>query len=142
MQNASNEGDNGRAIDESVAEVQALLKKKGTPEILTQLADEPKRFGEINRALHLSHGTVSKRLNEGARLKLWTEEIRYPSEGGKEKRYQLTDDGRSLAKLAKDENIGETTKQMREVSRQHADAVANFQNRVDTSIRNQGDADS
>jgi DNA-binding HxlR family transcriptional regulator len=111
-------------------EITNFLGKKGAVEILAQLSDGPKRFGEIDDAIVASHGTVSSRLTEGAKLGLWNEYFRYPDDGGKTKLYELSPAAESLADIAEEENIRETTEQLREIEQQHTDAVATFRDKI------------
>lgn len=112
-------------IDE--AEARDFLQKKGAVEILAQLADGGKRFNEINEALIVSHGTISTRLTEGAKLKLWRELITYPDDGGKIKLYSLSSAAQPLAEIAEAANIRQTTEQLRQAKDQHEDALSEFQ---------------
>jgi len=104
-----------------------FFQKKGAVEILAQLADEPKRFSEIDDALVVSHGTVASRLTEGAKTGLWKEYFHYPDDGGKIKLYQLNPEAKELAKRAQEENVAETTECKRKATEQHDKAVSNFQ---------------
>jgi len=115
-------------IDEE--ELKEFLKMKGAVEILAQLADEPKQFSEINDALVVSHGTIATRLTDGAKLGLWKEYMIYPDDGGKIKLYQLTPEARPFAETAQDENISNTTEQLKQANKQHADAISNFHNEL------------
>jgi len=81
------EPDDNAEDDLDTTKLRDFFEKKGAVEILAQLADGPKRFGEIDDALVVSHGTISTRLTEGAKLGLWREFITYPDDGGKIKLY-------------------------------------------------------
>lgn len=110
--------------------LQDFFKKKGTVEILAQLAEGPKRFSVIDDALTVSHGTVANRLTDGIKLDLWREYITYPDDGGKIKLYELEPEAEHLAMVAKEENIDETTEQKRAAYAQHEAAISNFRNRI------------
>lgn len=116
--------------DLDIAEVSDFFEKKGAAEILAQLADGPKRFGEIDDALVVSHGTISTRLTKGAKLGIWAEYISYPEDGGKIKLYELESSAKRFAAIAEDANIRQTTEQLREANEKHAAAVSNFQEKV------------
>lgn len=107
-----------------------LLTKKGTIEILAQLADGPKRFSEVDNALTVSHGTVATRLTEGIKRNLWHEYITYPDEGGKVKLYELKPEAEDLARIAIDENIDKTTEQKRKAYEEHDAALSNVRDRI------------
>lgn len=124
------EPDDSVKDDLDTAKVRDFFEKKGAVEILAQLADDPKRFGEIDDALVVSHGTISTRLTEGAKLGLWREFIMYPDDGGKIKLYELEPAAQQFAAIAEDENISQTTEQRREANEQHATAVSNFQDKL------------
>ena len=124
------EPDDSVKDDLDTAKVRDFFEKKGAVEILAQLADDPKRFGEIDDALVVSHGTISTRLTEGAKLGLWREFIMYPDDGGKIKLYELEPAAQQFAAIAEDENISQTTEQLREANEQHAAAVSNFQDKL------------
>lgn len=113
-----------KEIDEE--ELREFLNMKGAVEILAQLADEPKQFGEINDALVVSHGTIATRLTDGAKLGLWKEYMIYPDDSGKTKLYQLTPEAQPFAEIAQDKNISNTTEQLKQANKQHADAISNF----------------
>jgi len=78
----------------------------------------------------VSHGTIATRLTDGAKLGLWREFMTYPDDGGKIKLYELVPGAQHLAALTEDENIGQTTKQLRQAHEQHADAVTNFRDKI------------
>lgn len=124
------EPDDSTGADLDIEKVRDFFEKKGAVEILAQLADGPKRFGEIDEALVVSHGTISTRLTEGAKLGLWREFIAYPDDGGKIKLYELTSAAQRFAAIAEDENISQTTKQRRQANEQHTDAVSKFQDKL------------
>ena len=109
-----------------------FFSKKGTIEILGQLADGPKRFSEINNALTVSHGTVANRLTEGIKLDLWREYIPYPDDGGKIKLYELEEDAEieRLATLATEENINKTTERKRKAYEEHDTALSNVRDQI------------
>lgn len=111
-------------------EIKKFFEKKGAVEILAQLSDGPKRFSEIDTKIVASHGTISSRLTEGAKLGLWSEYFRYPDDGGKTKLYELSPAAESLADIAEEENIRETTEQLREIDQRHTDAVATFRDKI------------
>lgn len=115
-------------------EQRAFLKKKGAVEILALLADGPKRFSEIDDSLVISHGTVSSRLTEGARLGLLSEEIHYPDEGGKIKLYELTSTGRTFAEIATDHDIDETTERRKKAKERHEAVLSEFQEEIEERI--------
>lgn len=115
-------------IDEE--ELREFLEMKGAVEILAQLADEPKQFSEIDDALVVSHGTIATRLTDGAKLGLWKEYMIYPDDSGKIKLYQLTPEARPFAEIAQDENITNTTEQLKQANKQHADAISNFHDKL------------
>lgn len=116
-----------RTLDDlETADIVEFLSRKGTIEVLVELSDGPKRFKEINDAVIASQGTVSKRLTEGARLKLWAEYFSYPDEGGKLKLYQLTPAGETLADLAIANNLDKTTKTRQRAEVEHDTAVSEF----------------
>ena len=119
-----------KEIDEE--ELKEFLEMKGAVEILAQLADEPKQFSEINDALVVSHGTIATRLTDGAKLGLWKEYMIYPDDSGKVKLYQLTPEARPFAEIAQDENINDTTEQLKQANKQHADAISNFHDKAFT----------
>lgn len=119
-----------KEIDEE--ELKEFLEMKGAVEILAQLAGGPKQFSEINDALVVSHGTIATRLTDGAKLGLWKEYMIYPDDGGKIKLYQLTPEARPFAEIAQDENISNTTEQLNQANKQHADAISNFHNKICT----------
>ena len=106
--------------------------KKGTVEILAQLADGPKRFSEIDDALTVSHGTIANRLRDGIDLDLWREYITYPDDGGKIKLYELEPEAEHLAEIAEEKEIRETTERLREINQRHANAVSGFRNEIKT----------
>ncbi len=110
--------------------IRDFFEKKGAVEILAQLADEPKRFSEIDDALVVSHGTVASRLTEGAKIGLWKEYFQYPDDGGKIKLYQLNPEAKDLAEIAQKEDIAETTERKRQATEQHEKAVSNFQDEI------------
>ncbi len=112
------------------AKISDFFEKKGAVEILAHLADGPKRFNEIDGALVVSHGTVSSRLTEGARIGLWKEYFYYPDDGGKIKLYQLNTEAEEFAELAQKEDIVETMKRKRQATQQHDQAVSNFQEEI------------
>ncbi len=114
-------------------QVRDFFEKKGAVEILAQLADGSKRFSEIDEALVVSHGTVATRLTDGAKLGLWREFMTYPDDGGKIKLYELAPEAQPLATVAKDENISQTTEQLRQANEQHADAIENFRDKIQTA---------
>jgi DNA-binding HxlR family transcriptional regulator len=111
-------------------EINDFFEKKAAVEILAQLSDGPKRFNEIDTAIVASHGTISSRLTEGAKLGLWDEYFQYPDDGGKTKLYDLTPAAKHLAELAEEKNIRETTEQLREIDQRHANAVSAFRDKV------------
>lgn len=78
----------------------------------------------------MSHGTISTRLTEGAKLGLWREFMTYPDDGGKIKLYELEPTAQQFAATAEDENISQATEQRREANEQHAAAVSNFQDKL------------
>lgn len=116
--------------DLDTAKVRDFFEKKDAVEILAQLADDPKRFGDIDDALVVSHGTISTRLTEEAKLGLWREFMMYPDDGGKIKLYELEPAAQQFAAIAEDENISQTTEQLREANEQHSAAVSNFQDKL------------
>ena len=124
------EPDDSAEDDLDTAKVRDFFEKKGAVEILAQLADGPKRFGEIDDALVVSHGTISTRLTEGAKLSFWREFITYLDDGGKIKLYELNPDAQHFAVIAEDENISQTTEQLRQANEQHAAAISNFQDKL------------
>ncbi len=124
------EPDGNIGADLDTAKVRDFFEKKGTAEILAQLADGSKRFSEIDEALVVSHGTIATRLTDGAKLGLWREFMTYPDDGGKIKLYELAPGAQHLAAIAEDENIGQTTEQLRQAHEQHADAVTNFRDKI------------
>lgn len=126
------EPDDSIRADLDTAKIRDLFEKKGAVEILAQLADGPKRFSGIDDALAVSHGTISTRLTEGAKLGLWREFITYPDDGGKIKLYELEPDAQHFAAIAEDENISQTTEQRRQANEEHAAAVSNFQDKLQT----------
>ncbi len=107
-----------------------FFEKKGAVEILAQLAEEPKRFSQIDNALVVSHGTIANRLTDGVKLNLWKEYFHYPDDGGKIKLYQLNPEAQDLAKIAQHENIAETMEHKRQATEQHDEAVSNFQDKI------------
>ena len=114
-------------------EINEFFDKKGAVEILAQLSDGPKRFSEIDTAIVASHGTISNRLTEGAKLGLWSEYFRYPDDGGKTKLYELSPAAESLADIAEEENVRETTERLREANQRHTDAVTSVRNKIKTA---------
>jgi len=110
------EPDGNIGADLDTAKVRDFFEKKGAVEILAQLADGSKRFSEIDEALVVSHGTIATRLTDGAKLGLWREFMTYPDDGGKIKLYELVPGAQHLAALTEDENIGQTTKQLRQAT--------------------------
>lgn len=127
------EPDDNIGADLKTAKVRDFFEKKGAVEILAQLADGSKRFSEIDEALVVSHGTIATRLTDGAKLGLWREFMTYPDDGGKIKLYELVPDAQHLAAIAEDENISQTTEQLRQANEQHADAIANFRDKIQTA---------
>jgi DNA-binding HxlR family transcriptional regulator len=111
-------------------EIKDFFQKKGAVEILAQLSDGPKRFSEINSTVVASHGTVATRLTEGAKLRIWDEYFRYPDDGAKTKLYELNPVAESLAHLTEEENIRETTEQLRKSKERHTDAVTTVQDKM------------
>lgn len=107
-----------------------FFQKKGAVEILAQLSDGPKRFREINTTVVASHGTVADRLTEGAKLRIWDEYFHYPDDGGKIKLYELNPQAGPLANLTEDENIRQTTEQLRKSKERHTDAVTTVQDKI------------
>lgn len=103
-----------------------FLNKKGAVQILPLLADGPKQFSEINNAVTVSKGTVSTRLTEGAKLGLWSEEFRYPDDGGKIKQYKLQPYARPLGDIAKAKDIPELAEEQRKARQQYDAAVDSF----------------
>lgn len=128
---AAPEDTSEKEIDEE--ELKEFLEMKGAVEILAQLADEPKQFSEINDALVVSHGTIATRLTDGAKLGLWKEYMIYPDDSGKVKLYQLTSEARPFAEIAQDEDISNTTEQLKQANKQHADAISNFHDKAFTN---------
>lgn len=124
------EPDDNIGADLNTAKVRDFFEKKGAVEILAQLADGSKRFSEIDEALVVSHGTIATRLTDGAKLGLWREFMTYPDDGGKIKLYELVPDAQHLAAIAEDETISQTTEQLRQANKQHAEAVSNFRDRI------------
>ncbi|WP_246998031.1 hypothetical protein [Halosolutus gelatinilyticus] len=127
------EPDGNTGADLNTVKVRDFFEKKGAVEILAQLADGSKRFSEIDEALVVSHGTIATRLTDGAKLGLWREFMTYPDDGGKIKLYELVPDAQHLAVIAEDENISQTTEQLRQANEQHADAIANFRDKIQTA---------
>jgi DNA-binding HxlR family transcriptional regulator len=113
-------------------EIKEFFGRKGAVEIFAQLSNGPKRFSEIDSADIASHGIISTRLTEGARLGVWSEYFHYPDDGGKTKLYELSPAAESLADTATEENIRETTEQLREANQRHTDAVATFRDKIST----------
>jgi DNA-binding HxlR family transcriptional regulator len=128
---AAPEDTSEKEIDEE--ELREFLEMKGAVEILAQLADEPKQFSKIDDALVVSHGTIATRLTDGAKLGLWREYMIYPDDGGKIKLYQLTPEARPFAEIAQDENISDTTEQLKQANKQHTDAISNFHDKAFTN---------
>jgi hypothetical protein len=57
----------------------------------------------------------------------------YPDDGGKIKLYQLTPEARPFAEIAQDENISDTTEQLKQANKQHADAISDFHDKAFTN---------
>jgi len=119
---------NRNALDKE--EIKNFFEKKASVDILAQLSGGPKRFYEIDTAIVASHGTIANRLTEGAKLGLWEEYFQYPDDGGKTKLYDLTSAAKHLAELTEEENIRETTEQLRDIDQRHTDAVATFRDKI------------
>ena len=75
-----------------------FVRRAGTIEILCELSDGEKSFGEL-KELGISSGTLSKRLKEAIKLGLIKQEVRHEKDALKPKIvYQLTEEGKELLK--------------------------------------------
>lgn len=75
-----------------------FIRRAGAIEILCELSDSEKSFGEL-KELGISSGTLSKRLKEAIKLGLIKQEVRHEKDALKPKVvYRLTEEGKELLK--------------------------------------------
>jgi len=81
-------------------EIQEFLKKRGSIDILFNLAEEEKSFNELE-SLNLSPNTVLSRLREAQTLGLIEEKLLRQKEGRSKIKYALTKKGKEIMDASK-----------------------------------------
>jgi DNA-binding HxlR family transcriptional regulator len=81
-------------------EIQEFLEKRGSIDILFNLAEEEKSFNELE-SLNLSPNTVLSRLREAQALNLIEEKLLRQKEGRSKIKYVLTKKGKEIMDVSK-----------------------------------------
>ncbi|AZH24611.1 hypothetical protein [Haloplanus aerogenes] len=95
-------------------ELEAFLRKKGAPELITEIGTGTATFNALDDAVSVSGSTVSSRLSEGVEHDIFVVSHR-PTEHGTEKRYELTLLGRRIYDWAQKTEFDRKVRELRRV---------------------------
>ena len=114
---------------EGVSDFSEYLSKKGTIEILSEIADSPKTFSELEERINVSPATLSRRLEEGVELGVLREEIDY-RDSGKAKVYTTNNPLRVIEDYILDQDLPRLFRKRREIEEELNTASSEFKSEV------------
>jgi DNA-binding HxlR family transcriptional regulator len=111
------QGDDTMGLDD----LEAFLRKKGAPELITEIGRGTATFNELAETVAVSGSTVSARLSEGVDHEIFAVSHQ-PTEHGTEKRYTLTLLGRRIYDWAEKTEFDRKVRELRRI-RQERETV-------------------
>lgn len=104
------QGDDTMGLDD----LEAFLRKKGAPELITEVGRGTATFNELAETVAVSGSTVSSRLSDGVKHDIFVVSHQ-PTEHGTEKRYKLTMLGRRIYDWAEKTEFDRKVRELRRI---------------------------